>query len=252
MTATQTQLRRGTEAQCDIGTPVEGEVWVDTTNDRLRIGDAVTLGGIECPNVFDLQDGLFTSATSVSGTNNLTLVFDPPITSYVTGMELSFFAANTNTGSMQIDAGDGSVAFEKASGGTITAMVAGDIIAGAPYRARFDGTKFVQVGSSAGVSQVTGADGITVSPTSGSPIVRTNTNNALGVGAVAFLRYTDSPALTNGSTTSGANLIPMTFVYNATFGLWQSTSGTTLSGTWRNISGNTLSSAGIGLFIRTA
>lgn len=254
MTATQTQLRRGTEAQCDAGTPVEGEIWVDTTNDRIRIGDAVTTGGIECPNAYDLQDGVFTSATSASGTNELTLVFDPPITSYVSGMEIAFFAPNTNTGSMTIDAGDGAVAFEKVSGGAITAMVAGDVVSGAPYRARFNGTKFIQVGGAGGVSQVTGADGITVSPTSGSPVVRLNTDNALGVGSIVWAAYGSSTLLANGSTTSGGNLSPLILKTASVWGNFTFSYGSSLTGTWRNISGASLQSGGsnVGLFQRTA
>lgn len=255
MTATQTQLRRGTESQCDAGTPVEGEVWVDTTNDRLRLGDGLTTGGIEIPNAFDLQDGSFTSAVSSTGTNDIVLTFDPPIASYVTGMEVNFFAPATNSGAVTIDAGDGPIAFEKISGGAITAMVSGDIVSGAPYTARFNGTKFIQVGGAGGVSQVTGTDGISVSPTSGSPIVRINTNNAVGVGAYAIVLPTSY--ISNGATFSGGYFIGFRWATNAAnFGYPVLTNIGSISGTWRNVSGGTLgdsAASGIaGLCIRIA
>lgn len=252
MTATQTQLRRGTESQCDAGTPVEGEVWVDTTNDRLRLGDGLTTGGIEIPNAFDLQDGSFTSAVSSTGTNDIVLTFDPPIASYVSGMEVNFFAPATNSGAVTIDAGDGPVAFEKISGGAITAMVSGDIVSGAPYTARFNGTKFIQVGGAGGVSQVTGTDGVTVSPTTGSPIVRLNTDNAGGVGAIALLSV--AAGIPFGGTTSSGSFVSFSRSNTGGFGFQI---GDAITGTWRNLSAVTSvsgsgSPAQFGLFQRIA
>ncbi len=41
----QLQLRRGTLAQVAAATPQQGEVWVDTTYNKLRVGDGSTAGG---------------------------------------------------------------------------------------------------------------------------------------------------------------------------------------------------------------
>lgn len=41
----QLQLRRGTAAQVAANTPAAGEPWLDTTNNRMCIGDGSTLGG---------------------------------------------------------------------------------------------------------------------------------------------------------------------------------------------------------------
>ena len=41
----QLQLRRGTAAQVTANTPAQGEPWVDTTNNRICIGDGSTAGG---------------------------------------------------------------------------------------------------------------------------------------------------------------------------------------------------------------
>lgn len=147
MATTEVKRRRGTAAQCDAMTPAVGEIIIDTTNDRIRVGDGSLPGGWPVPNALDIQRGAFYSASSASGTDNITLVFAPVISSYTTGMEISFFAPATNTGAMTVDAGAGAVALEKASGGAIVALDAGDCISGAPYRAKYNGTKFVLVGT---------------------------------------------------------------------------------------------------------
>jgi Major tropism determinant N-terminal domain len=41
----QLQLRRGTASQVTSGAPAQGEPWVDTTNNRICIGDGSTAGG---------------------------------------------------------------------------------------------------------------------------------------------------------------------------------------------------------------
>lgn len=255
MTATETKLRRGTESQCEAMTPVEAELVVDLTNDRLRLGDGLTAGGIMIPNAFDVQKGSFNTA-NVSGTNTLTMSFDPVLPGYTTGMEINFKVANTNTTAVTINIDTlGAKDIYKVSGGALVALIAGDIVAGAYYTARYDGTRFVLVGAGGGVNQVTGSTGIIVTPTTGSPVAMIDTNNALGVGAYAFLYYSSASALANGATTSGSNLQPLCFKYATTFGSGNFDLGSALSGTWRNVSGSTLqngSNANSGFFIRTA
>ena len=63
--ATQLQLRRGTDAQNDAFTGAQGEVTVDTTNDRLRVHDGATQGGFPIAKVSDIKDmTLYSYATN--------------------------------------------------------------------------------------------------------------------------------------------------------------------------------------------
>lgn len=255
MATTQVKRRRGTEAQCDAMTPAEAEIIVDTTNDRLRLGDGSAAGGIEIPNAYDVQKGTF-NTVNATGTDTLTVTLDPVPVSYTTNMTIHFKAAATNTGAVTLNVnGLGAKNIYKASGGSLGALTAGDLTIGAFYTVRYDGTQFVLEGSSGGVTSVSGTGGITVSPTTGAVVAGINTNNSLGVGAYAFLYYSSASALTNGSTTSGSNLYPLTIKYASPFSSGGFDLGSALTGTWRNVSGSTLqvsSNANSGLFIRTA
>jgi len=250
MATTQVKRRRGTAAQCDAMTPAEGEIIVDTTNDRVRVGDGSTSGGISVPNAFDIQKNSFSAATAGGTADALTLTLTPAPASYTSNMSVSFKAASTNTGAATLNVnGLGATNLRKSSGGSIVALSAGDIVSGAFYTAYYDGTNFVLEGAGGGVASVTGSGGITVSPTTGSPNVSLNTNNAMGVGAIAFLRYVDTPNLSNGSTTAGSNL--RTINISATGALVPTVSAPS-GGTWRNIQGVTIVGNEFGLFIRTA
>ncbi len=252
MATTQVKRRRGTAAQCDAMTPAEGEIIVDTTNDRVRVGDGSTSGGISVPNAFDIQKNSFSAATAGGTADALTLTLTPAPASYTSNMSVSFKAASTNTGAATLNVnGLGATNLRKSSGGSIVALSAGDIVSGAFYTAYYDGTNFVLEGAGGGVASVTGSGGITVSPTTGSPNVSLNTNNAMGVGAIAFLKYVGAVTLASGST--------------APSGDWQtvkiSSAGAIVNtafsptGTWRNISGVSLVGVGdsvFGLCMRTA
>ena len=76
MTATQTQLRRGTKSQCEAMTPAEGEVIVNLTDDRLHLGDGLLAGGHPIPNAHDLQNGAFTTFDAGGTANDLTLALE--------------------------------------------------------------------------------------------------------------------------------------------------------------------------------
>lgn len=79
--------------------------------------------------------------------------------------------------------------------------------------------------------------------------VSINTNNALGIGAVAIC-YLTTGTLASGSTVAGASLTAK--VSDVTLAIWSG--AVAPSGTWRNISGITLTngSGDVGTFIRTA
>ena len=249
MATTQVKRRRGTAAQCDAMTPAEGEIIYDTTNDRLRVGDGSVAGGFALPNAYDVQNGAF-NTVNASGTNTLTVTLAPVPAFYTTNMTITFKAAATNTGAVTLNVNSlGAKNIQKASSGALAALSSGDLTIGAFYTVRYDGTQFVlEGGVGGGVTSVTGSGGITVSPTTGSPNVSINTNNAMGVGAIAFLRYVETPALANGSTTAGSNLRTINI---STAGALVPTVSSP-SGTWRNIQGVTISGNEFGLFMRTA
>lgn len=256
--STETKLRRGTATQCNAGTPVEAELWVDLTNDRLRLGDASLVGGHQIPNATDIQKGSFNTVTAGGTANAVTTTLDPVPASYFTNMTVIFKATATNTGATTLNVnGLGVKNIYKVSGGSLGPLAAGDLTNGAYYTVRYDGTQFVLEGSSGGVSSVSGTGGITVSPTSGAVSVSLNTNNALGVGSTAMLLYTSGTTLNHNGTTSSSNLA-LPYVKRVSGDIQVGTSaGTdgTLSGTWRNISGMALQNPGnseYGLFIRTA
>lgn len=87
------------------------------------------------------QDGVSTHLTSVSGTNTITASVPVSLSAYATGQKFSFSPANTNTGAVTINiASLGAKAITKH--GT-TALVEGDLLAGAMYTIAYDGTRFV-------------------------------------------------------------------------------------------------------------
>lgn len=142
MVATQTQLRRGTAAQCDAMTPAEAEPIVDLTNDRIRIGDGVVMGGIPLPNAFDNQMMAFNFGVAGGSANAITLTLSPAPT-YGQPLTVKFRASNTNTGATTIDVnGLGTKSIKKMSGGSLVDLVAGDIVSGGHYEISYDGVQF--------------------------------------------------------------------------------------------------------------
>ncbi len=84
--------------------------------------------------------------------------------------------------------------------------------------------------------------------TSAGVTVGINTNNALGVGAYAFLHNSSGSSVASEGTAAGSGL--RTLLLDATPSLVIGLSG--ISGTWRNISGVAVANTQSGLFIRTA
>lgn len=263
MAAIQTQIRRGTASQCDLLTPADGEVIWDQTNNRTRVGDGVKAGGHHQVSAADVQGQKFVYATAVSGTNDIVLTVTQPPASYAQGQAFEFKAGATSTGTVRVDVGPGLVAVYKFQSGSLVACGAGDIVSGVEYRVTHNGTYWQLSAGGAGVTSVTGSGGVSVSPTTGAPVVSLDTNNALGIGCLAFACYTAGGTISSGSTTAGSNISIRTFkpvVAGSDYVTFQvsnpSGGGANLSpsGTWRNISGMSLtgSSNEFGLWIRTA
>ncbi len=108
------------------------------------------------------------------------------------------------------------------------------------------GTTLSASGGSGTVTSITAGSGLSGGTITTSGTVAIDTNNALGVGAVALLQNVSGVTINNGSTGSGTD-------FNLAAGTgtgWTGGSGG-VSGTWRNISQN-VTNNNFGLFIRTA
>lgn len=150
MTATLVQRRRGTEAQCLANTPAEGEIWVDLTNDSLRVGDGLRAGGFLMPNGFNIQQSKFTFATTGGTANAITLTLPLSPAAYAQPLNITFKASGTNTGTVTVNVnGLGAKTVKKIFAGAIVDIVAGDIVSGAIYEIVYDGVDFQLVNLSA-------------------------------------------------------------------------------------------------------
>lgn len=134
MPTNQVQLRRGTASQCNAMVPVEGEVVVDTTNDRLRLGDGSLAGGIIIPNAYDSQLQPFINGTVGGSANAITITLSPALTSYTNFQTVRFRATATNTGSATINIdGNGALTIKKIINGALVVLDASDIVGGGIY-----------------------------------------------------------------------------------------------------------------------
>lgn len=132
--STQVQMRRGTFAQCEAMIPADGEVVIDQTNMRLRLGDGAISGGLPLVNSNDTILLPFNNATVGGSANSITLALTRPISSYTDLQYVRFIATATNSGSVTFNIdGVGSLTGKKVKGGTIQNLAAGDIVNGAVY-----------------------------------------------------------------------------------------------------------------------
>lgn len=142
--STEVKRRRGTSSQCDAMTPAEAEVVIDLTNDRQRIGDGITPGGIHVPNERDLRRQNFVFGIAGGTGNSLTLTFAVPVFEYSQGLALEFQASSNNTGNVTINAsGLGVRDIYKVSGNSVVELSGGEIITGGIYRITYDGIRFI-------------------------------------------------------------------------------------------------------------
>ena len=87
-----------------------------------------------------VQDGAFTSLSTVTGTNTITATAPLGMSSYVTGQRFSFVAAATNTGAVTININ--SIGAKSITKFGSTALIAGDIINAMVCQVVYDGTQF--------------------------------------------------------------------------------------------------------------
>jgi hypothetical protein len=152
MPSTQLQIRRDTAANIALSTPVSGEIWYDTTNKRLTVGDGSNVGGIEIPNYIDIQNGSFNYALATGTANALVITTAPSNpTAYVSGQRVLVKTASTNTGSTTINWGGlGVKTIRKWSSGALIDLTGGELISGMIVTLDYDGTYFVLISASGG------------------------------------------------------------------------------------------------------
>ena len=106
----------------------------------LRTSTDVLIGTYDgVPSIND-SFSTYNLLSSVAGTNTITAVATPTLTSYQAGATYSFIAANTNTGATTISI-DGLAAKSITKNGSV-ALTAGDIQAGKMMLIEYDGTVF--------------------------------------------------------------------------------------------------------------
>lgn len=151
--ATQVKFRRDTRSNLLLSVPVEGEIGVDTTNDRTIVGDGSTSGGIPQASYKDVQNNSFNAGTVTGTADALVLTLDDAPTAYAQYQSFWITPASNNTTAATININSlGAKDIEKDDGtGTLTALDADDLKAGIPVEIVYNGTKFiVQLGGGGG------------------------------------------------------------------------------------------------------
>jgi hypothetical protein len=87
-----------------------------------------------------VQDGVITYLTSVSGADTITAVGAVGMTAYATGQRFTFIAAGANTGAATININ--SIGAKTVTKFGATALVAGDLASNTAYEIIYDGTQF--------------------------------------------------------------------------------------------------------------
>lgn len=99
-------------------------------------------------NLGQVQSGAYEEATAGGTADVITLAVSPVITAYAKGQEFWFTAGGTNTTNVTVNVSSVGAKALEANG---VALVAGDIVSGEYYGARYDGTAFQLLTSRAGV-----------------------------------------------------------------------------------------------------
>jgi hypothetical protein len=131
---------------------------------HTNVGNATVRTMYACAG--QVQDGVITYLTSVSGTDTITAVGAVGMTAYVAGQRFTFIAANTNTGVATLNIN--SISAKAITKFGATAIVAGDIVANTAYEVMYDGTQFQLLNpsySSTIATAIANAGGWNITPT---------------------------------------------------------------------------------------
>jgi len=121
----QLQLRRGTAAQIAANTPAQGEVWVDTDDFRLVVGDGSTAGGYPTPKMSEMG-----SLMVVAKAVNANLVADTPLVIDLPDGVTRYRVTRVTALAPSISLTTAQAAVYNASGGTGVAVCAPQALAG--------------------------------------------------------------------------------------------------------------------------
>jgi len=254
MTSTQTQLRRGTDAQVGAMTPALAEPVVNTTDKRIHLGDAATAGGIPLPNAPDVQQQAFLYATVGGTANAITLTnAASPVLAYAAPLRQVFKAGASNSGAVTVAVdGLGTKNVKKMENGALAALVTGDIISGGIYEISYDGTQFQIL--SAGLTTVNSSPGTYTNATLTVDAKGRVTSASSGTGATMTALAVGSIVLATGvATAAGATLAggSLTVIKIASSGTALTGGSDSLSGTWQALQTTNGPGQG-GLWQRTA
>lgn len=198
----------------DMATALTGSIASDgqtTASGNLPMGGFIhtNVGNATVRNNYasagQVQDGVITYLTSVSGTNTITAVGAVGMTAYATGQKFTFIAAGANTGAATININ--SIGAKSITKNGATALSAGDLASGAVAEVVYDGTQFQLISGLAGlstpISASNGGTGLTSVGTSGNVLTSNGTSwvsSAPASGKV--LQVVNATYSTSTSTTS--------------------------------------------------
>ena len=147
----------------DMATALTGSIAADgqtTASGNLPMGGFIhtNVGNATVRNNYasagQVQDGVITYLTSVSGTDTITAVAAVGMTAYATGQKFTFVSAGANTGAATININ--SIGAKALTKNGATALSAGDIPSGAAVEVVYDGTQFQVVSSMPVAAPVSG------------------------------------------------------------------------------------------------
>ncbi len=156
--STQVKFRRGTRTQHNTFTGADGEMTIDTTNDRMVVHDGSKVGGFPHVNFLDNINNVFKAAAGSLSAGVYTMTLDTAPSAYVSLMEVIMLPGSSNAGAVDININAlGAKDIKKIDGtGSVVELAANDIRSGVPVKLIYDGTRFLAQlsGSSGGQMQM--------------------------------------------------------------------------------------------------
>jgi hypothetical protein len=169
-----------------MATALTGSIAADgqtTASGNLPMGNYIhtNVGNATVRNNYasagQVQDGVLTYLSSVSGTDTITAVGAVGMTAYATGQKFTFIGAGSNTGAATLNIN--SIGAKAITKNGATALAAGDITSGAAAEVVYDGTQFQLVSATAGlstpVSVANGGTGLSSPGTTGNVLTSNGT-----------------------------------------------------------------------------
>jgi hypothetical protein len=236
-----------------MATALTGSIAADgqtTASGNLPMGNFIhtNVGNATVRNNYasagQVQDGVITYLTSVSGTDTITAVGAVGMIAYATGQKFTFIAAGANTGVATLNIN--SIGAKSITKNGATALSAGDLASGAAIDVVYDGTQFQLVspivwsstpafpsGTRMSFNQTAAPTGWTKDTTAAinDSILRLVTGSVSSGGSVAFSTW-------NSSGTTGAYTLATADIPSHTHTAMSITSGAVSTATAGQSAGN--------------